>query len=98
MANLIVKVYGKEGCSLCKKAKKVIGRVNEDMPFELKEVDISLSEDLARRYGDNVPMVIINGTKAFKYKVDEGEFRKKVRKEFIKAGLSRINSKTTHYT
>jgi glutaredoxin len=98
MANLVVKVYRQEGCSLCKKASKVIDRVNEEMPFELKEVDISLSEDLVRRYGDNIPMVFINGTKAFKYKVDEGEFRKKVRKEFIRAGLSKINSKTTHYT
>lgn len=98
MANLVVKVYRQDGCSLCTKASKVIGRVNEEMPFELKEVDISLSEDLSRMYGNNIPMVFINGTKAFKYKVDEGEFRKKVRKEFIRAGLSRINSKRTHYT
>lgn len=98
MANLVVKVYRKKGCSLCTKASKVIGKVNEDMPFELREVDITLSEDLARRYGENIPMVFINGTKAFKYKVDEGEFRKKVRKEFIKAGLSKLNRKAVHYT
>ena len=98
MANLVVKVYRKKGCTLCTKASKVIGRVNEEMPFELREVDITLSDDLARRYGDNIPMVFINGTKAFKYKVDEGEFRKKVRKEFIKAGLSKLSSKRVHYT
>ena len=98
MANLVVKVYRKKGCSLCTKASKVIGRVNEEMPFELREVDITLSEDLSRRYGDNIPMVFINGTKAFKYKVDESEFRKKVRKEFIKVGLSKLSSKRTHYT
>ena len=98
MSKLLVEVFGKKGCTLCREAKKVIGKVNTDVPFQLKEVDISICEDLSRRYCDDVPTVFINGTKAFKYRVDESEFRKKVRKEFIKAGLSRISKKKEMYS
>lgn len=90
MSKLLVEVYGRKDCSMCNKASKVIGRVKEEMPFQYKEVDISCCDDLSRRYGDDIPTVFINGTKAFKFKVDESEFRKKVRKEIIKAGISRI--------
>ncbi len=94
MSSLIVEVYGKKDCSLCKEATRIIGRVNEEMPFKFKHVDISKCEDLTRRYSDNIPTVFINGQKVFKFRVDEGEFRKKVRKEFIRSGLSRLKDKT----
>ncbi len=97
MSNLIVKVYGKKGCTRCKDASKIIDKVKADMPFQFTEVDISLCEDLSRRYSDDVPTVFINDTKAFKFRVDESEFRKKVRKELIKAGISRISRKKQLY-
>jgi len=51
------------------------------MPFALKVIDIAMCEDLTRRYDGNIPTVFINGRKAFKFKVDESEFRKWVRKK-----------------
>ena len=95
MPNPIVEVYAKNGCCLCSEAKKVIGKVNVDIPFNFKEVDIASSEDLLRRYTDHVPTIFINGKKAFKFKVDEGEFRRRVRKEIIRAGLAKITVKKT---
>ncbi|MCP3677137.1 MAG: glutaredoxin family protein [Deltaproteobacteria bacterium] len=92
-----VETYVKEGCTLCKDAREVIARVHDDMPFILKEVDITSSEDLFRRYNASVPTIFINGIKSFKFKVDEEEFRKKVRKEIIKAKVSRLSSKKLHY-
>lgn len=88
----------KTGCDLCKQARETITRVNEEIPFEMKEVDISVSEDLTRRYKEDIPIVFINGKKAFKFKVDEAEFRKKVRKEIIKAGIMRLWDKKQHYS
>jgi glutaredoxin len=93
MSSLVVKVYGRKGCKLCKEAVEVIRRVNKEMPFQFSEVDVTTSEDLVRMYANDVPTVFINGKKVFKFKVDEAEFRKRVRKEFIKAGLSRLNRK-----
>jgi len=84
MSAPIIEVYAKKGCGLCKEAKKTIDKVQHDIPFNFKEVEISQSDDLLRS---------INGKKAFKFKVDETEFRKRVRKEIIKAGLSRMSSR-----
>jgi glutaredoxin len=94
--------YAKKGdkgkCALCVEAKEVISRVNKDIPFQFKEVDIGASEDLYRRYKEDIPTIFINGKKAFKFKVDESEFRKKVRKELIKAGIMRLWNKKQHYS
>lgn len=100
MTKPIVEVYARKDCALCalesdcalcKEALEMIGRVNTEIPFDWKEVDIDASEDLMRRFREDLPTIYINGKKAFKYKVDEAEFRKKIRKEIIKAGLSRLS-------
>jgi glutaredoxin len=109
MTKLLVEVYAQKNCSLCgiadrlncalcKEAKEIIGKVNEEIPFQFKEIDICSSEDLYRRYKEDIPTIFINGKKAFKYKVDENEFRKRIRKEIIKAGLLKLWNKKQHYS
>lgn len=88
----------KRACVMCEEARDVISRVGEEIPFMFKEVDIRTSEDLLRRYKEDIPTIFINGKKAFKFKVDESEFRKLVRKEIIKAGMSRLWTKKQHYS
>lgn len=82
-----------DDCTLCTDATEIIDRVRSDIPFEFKEVDICTNEDLLRRYKEDIPTVFINGKKVFKFKVDEAEFRKKTRKEIIKAGILKLRSK-----
>ena len=84
---------GKKDCMMCVEARGVITKVNGDIPFVFREIDIRADEDLLRRYRHDIPTVYINGKKAFKFRVDEGEFRKKVRRELIKAGIRRIASR-----
>ena len=105
MTKLIVEVYARKDCkpcglfskesccALCAEVKEIICRVNNDIPFQFKEVDISMDTALGRRYNLDIPTVFINGKKAFKFKVDEVEFRKCVRKEIIKSGISKISAK-----
>ncbi len=109
MSKLLVEVYSRTDCSPCDKYKKqggkkrrcemcmdareVINRVNGAIPFVFREVDICTSDDLFRRYREDIPTVFINGQKAFKFKVDEAEFRNRVKKELIKAGLRRLGAK-----
>ena len=88
----------KAGCALCMEAREIISRVGEDIPFQFKNVDIEANEDLYRRFKEDIPTIFINGKKAFKFKVDESEFRKMVRKEFIKAGIMRLWNKKQHYS
>lgn len=109
MNKLVVEVYASNNCSicglakeidciLCKEAREIVGRVNTEIPFQFKEVDIGVSDELRRKYMKDIPTVFINGKKAFKFKVDENEFRKKVRKEIIKAGIMRLWNKKQHYS
>lgn len=100
MTKPIVELYARKdcklceikGCTMCMDAVDVIGRAAREMAFACKEIDIDASEDLARRFRGEIPTVFLNGKKIFKFKVEEAEFRKKVRKEIIKAGISRLRS------
>ncbi|MBI5232841.1 MAG: glutaredoxin family protein [Deltaproteobacteria bacterium] len=97
MRNLIVEFYGRKDCAQCRDVSLVIGKVKRDIPFQLKEIDITANEDLLRRFKEDIPMVFINGKKAFKFRIDETEFRRCVRKEFIRTGMLRLWTKKEHF-
>lgn len=61
-------------------------------------MDIAASEDLFRKYKEDTPLVFINGKKAFKFKIDEVEFRKRLRIELIKSSMSKMWNKKEHFT
>ena len=88
-----IELYVRKNCDKCKEAEEIVGRVGKDVPFTLKSVDIASSEDLFRRYKQDVPMIFINGKKSFKFRVSADEFRNRVRKEIIKAGISKVMKK-----
>jgi len=73
-----VTLYTRKGCCLCDDAKRVLLEARRRAEFHLEEVDIDLDPELRRRYNDEVPVIAINQVKAFKYRVDCGEFLKKL--------------------
>jgi glutaredoxin len=73
-----VTLYTRAGCCLCDEAKKVLGEARRRADFDYQELDIDLDPELRRRYHEEVPVVVINQVKAFKYKVDRDEFLKKL--------------------
>jgi glutaredoxin len=75
-----IEIYSRPGCHLCDEAKDVIDRVRLRMTFEVRVINIETDPELERTYGQQIPVVFINGNKAFKYHVDEAELEKKVRK------------------
>jgi len=75
-----VEIYSRPGCHLCDEAKKVIERVHRRVAFGLKVINVETDKDLEKQYGEQVPVVLINGIKAFKYRVDEAEFENKVKR------------------
>jgi glutaredoxin len=79
--NLIrIEIYTRPGCHLCDKAKEVIERVGRRIPFALSVINIEKDPNLEKLYGEQIPVVFINGNKAFKYHVDEAELEKKAKK------------------
>jgi hypothetical protein len=56
----------------------VLGRVREEVPFALEEVDITGVDELERLHREWLPVVEIDGERAFVYHVDEGGLRRRL--------------------
>ena len=64
-----VTLYTRVDCHLCEDVKLVLDEVRKDTPFELEVLDIDRDEKLRALYDEEVPVVAIDGKKAFKYRV-----------------------------
>jgi len=73
-----VTLYTRAGCCLCDDVKRVLAEARRHVQFDYLEVDIDGDPELRRLYNDQVPVVAIDGVKAFKYRVDLEAFRKKL--------------------
>ncbi len=71
-------VYTRARCHLCETVKETLTRLQTRANFRWREVDIDADADLCRRFTDEVPVVFIDGRKAFKYHMDEVEFLRRV--------------------
>lgn len=67
-----VVVYSRKGCHLCDVVKDTLAQVQGD--FQWREVDIDADPELRERFNDEVPVVFIDGRKAFKYRMDPRQF------------------------
>ncbi|HWR17342.1 MAG TPA: glutaredoxin family protein [Terriglobales bacterium] len=72
-------LYSRKGCHLCEVVKESLQKLSRRTVFRLQEVDVDSAPDLRRQFTDEVPVVFINGRKAFKYRMDEQEFLKKLK-------------------
>jgi len=73
-----VTFYTRRDCGLCEEAKRVVESVRRQSDFELEEIDIDGDPELSALYGWEVPVIAINGRKAFKYRVEPRELRRKL--------------------
>ena len=69
-----VVVYSRQGCHLCDVVKETLTKAQSKADFRWREVDIDSSPELQRKYTDEVPVVFIDGRKAFKYRMEGREF------------------------
>ena len=74
-------LYSRPGCHLCDEMKAVVARVVRESatPVTIDEVDISTDADLEARYGLEIPVLLIDGRKAAKYRVTDGELARMLR-------------------
>jgi hypothetical protein len=70
-----VTLYTAQGCSLCGPVRRRLEAVRAELPFELDEVDITGVPELECEYREWLPVVEIDGERAFVYRVDEVELR-----------------------
>ena len=70
-------IYSKPGCHLCDEMKSTVRRVlsarTAEPAMSVDEIDISGDPALMDRYGLEIPVLLIDGNKAAKYRVSEQE-------------------------
>jgi glutaredoxin len=77
--NTKVIIYSRVHCHLCEEAEKSVREVLTEIPFELEVIDINEDQGLERLYGEEVPVITINGDVHDYYKVDKRRLLKALR-------------------
>jgi len=70
-----VTLYGRAGCHLCDDARAVIDRVCRDLGEEFVEIDIDGDDELRARYGEEIPVTLVDGKQHDFWRVDEQRLR-----------------------
>ena len=71
-------LYSRQGCGLCDEMKEVIRTVALKVPIEMEEIDVDRSNELREKFGNEVPVLFIDGRIAFKYRVTIKELEKRL--------------------
>jgi hypothetical protein len=74
-------LYGRADCHLCHEMRAVVEVVGREWPLELEEVDVEGDPVLEGAYGAEIPVLCVNGRKAFKYRVDAPTLRARLARE-----------------
>jgi glutaredoxin len=74
-------IYSRKDCCLCEEMKAVIRQAGRRYALTLREIDVDTSIELQERFGSEVPVLFINGRKAFKYRITSSELEKRLRRE-----------------
>jgi glutaredoxin len=76
----MVTVYSRHGCHLCENAVKTLESMREELAFEIEIIYIDGNPELEKLYGNEVPVIHINGEHHDFYKVDPDRFRTSLEK------------------
>jgi glutaredoxin len=74
--------YSKPGCHLCEDARKVVDDVvarvqaSDAKDLSVEEIDILGDPELQSRYGEEIPVVLIDGKMHTYWRVDPARFEK----------------------
>lgn len=56
-----VRFYTKPGCSLCEKVVPVLEVLAREGRIRLRKFDINEDDELQKRYGDRIPVIVVEG-------------------------------------
>ncbi len=71
-------MYGAEGCHLCERARETVTALRDELGFELDEILIDGDPGLEARYRELLPVVEIDGERAFVYFVPPDAMRRRL--------------------
>ena len=79
MSTSRITLYTRPGCHLCDDARVVVERVCADLGESFEEVDITTDDDLADRFGEDIPVTFVDGKQHDFWRVSEDRLRAALR-------------------
>lgn len=73
-----VTILSRPGCHLCNVLARLAQRLADDLPIEVAKVNVDEDPGLRSRYGDRVPVVLVEDLEACAGKVTEPELRRAI--------------------
>lgn len=70
-----VTLFSRPGCHLCDDARTIIERVCAETGNGFEEIDIDSSPELCDRYGEEIPVTLVDGRQIAFWRVDEARLR-----------------------
>ena len=70
-----VTLYTRPGCHLCDDARVVVARVCAELGETFVEIDITTDDDLQDRFGEEIPVTLVDGRQHDFWRVDETRLR-----------------------
>ena len=86
MERIRLTLITRHDCHLCDDMAGVIAEVGRTFAIDLEVRDVDADPDLLRLYSDEVPVLLIAGRKAFKYRVTPRELARRLRDERRRTG------------
>lgn len=77
----IVTVFSRNGCHLCEAAIAELVKFKSEFDFSIEEILIDGNQDLEKKYGEEVPVILINGKPHDFFRVDPERFRSAMQRE-----------------
>jgi glutaredoxin len=70
-----VTLYRRPGCHLCDDARAVVEQVCAELGESYAEISIDDDPDLRRRYGEEIPVTLVDGAQHDFWRVDPARLR-----------------------
>jgi glutaredoxin len=70
-----VTVYTRVGCHLCEVAEEAVARICTELGHGWRAVDVDADPALRAEYGDQVPVILVDGREHGYWRVEEERFR-----------------------
>lgn len=67
-------LYSRDGCHLCEQAEKTLANLHLNADFISEVIKIDSDPVLVAQFSHEIPVVFIDGRKAFKFQIDEKQF------------------------
>lgn len=74
-ASIRVELMVREQCHLCEQARRVVSSVCEPAGLRWQEIDVDTDAEHRRRYGELVPVVLVDGVQVDYWQIDPSRLR-----------------------